>query len=46
VVSESGLKTIDDFRRLREEGIKAALVGETLMRAGSDSTLLQSLRSK
>lgn len=46
VVSESGLKTVDDFRRLRDEGITAALVGETLMRAGADSTLLQSLRNK
>jgi indole-3-glycerol phosphate synthase len=46
VVSESGLKTVDDFRRLRDEGITAALVGETLMRAGADSDLIQSLRSK
>jgi indole-3-glycerol phosphate synthase len=44
VVSESGLKTVDDFRRLRDEGITAALVGETLMRAGADSALLRSLR--
>jgi indole-3-glycerol phosphate synthase len=44
VVSESGLKTAEDFRRLRDEGISAALVGETLMRAGTDSSLLQSLR--
>jgi indole-3-glycerol phosphate synthase len=44
VVSESGLKTADDFRRLRDAAISAALVGETLMRAGADSPLLQSLR--
>jgi indole-3-glycerol phosphate synthase len=44
VVSESGLKTVDDFRRLRDEGITAALIGETLMRAGADSALLRSLR--
>jgi indole-3-glycerol phosphate synthase len=44
VVSESGLKTAEDFSRLRDEGISAALVGETLMRAGSDSSLLRSLR--
>jgi indole-3-glycerol phosphate synthase len=44
VVSESGLKSADDFRRLRDAGISAALVGETLMRAGVDSPLLQSLR--
>ncbi len=46
VVSESGLKTVEDFSRLRDEEITAALVGETLMRAGADSPLLQSLRSK
>ncbi len=46
VVSESGLKTVDDFRRLRAEGIAAALIGETLMRAGADSDLLKYLREQ
>lgn len=46
VVSESGLKTVDDFRRLREEGVAAALIGETLMRAGTDSDLLKYLRGQ
>lgn len=44
VVSESGLRTAEDFRRLRAEGITAALIGETLMRAGAASDLLRSLR--
>jgi len=44
VVSESGLKTEDDFKRLRDEGIEAALIGETLMRAGDNSDLLSLLR--
>lgn len=44
VVSESGLKTEEDFRRLRKEGIAAALIGETLMRAGDKSDLLRILR--
>ena len=44
VVSESGLQTVDDFRRLRDAGIAAALVGESLMRAGSASDLLRTLR--
>lgn len=44
VVSESGLKSVEEFRRLRAEGIAAALVGESLMRAGSNSDLLRSLR--
>lgn len=46
VVSESGLKTVDDFRRLRDEGIAAALIGETLMRAGAGSDLLKFLREQ
>ena len=45
VVSESGLKTVEDFQRLKNEGIKAALIGETLMRAGADSDLLRCLRA-
>jgi len=45
VVSESGLKTKDDFLRLRNEGIAAALIGETLMRAGATSNLLDDLRN-
>lgn len=44
LVSESGLKNRADFVRLEEEGVTAALVGESLMRAGVGSDLLQSLR--
>lgn len=44
VVSESGLKCSEDIRRLGEAGIAAALIGESLMRAGSSGTLLQELR--
>lgn len=44
LVSESGLKSAEDFRRLKEAGIAAALIGETLMRAGADSDLLRTLR--
>jgi indole-3-glycerol phosphate synthase len=44
VVSESGLKNKDDIKRLQDEGIKAALIGETLMRAGTDGAVLQGLR--
>lgn len=33
VVSESGIKSPDDARRLREAGINAMLVGESLMRS-------------
>ncbi|MGI6637576.1 MAG: indole-3-glycerol phosphate synthase TrpC [Desulfobulbus sp.] len=41
VVSESGISTVDDVRRLKEAGIDAALIGESLMRAGRQGTLLQ-----
>ncbi|WP_163339341.1 indole-3-glycerol phosphate synthase TrpC [Desulfopila sp. IMCC35008] len=45
VVSESGLKSKEDIDRLADEGIAAALIGESLMRAGSSGTLLSELRS-
>lgn len=44
VVSESGLKSGDDFQRLKDNGVSAALIGETLMRAGDSSDLLNMLR--
>jgi indole-3-glycerol phosphate synthase len=44
VVSESGLKNRDDIKRLRDDGVKAALIGETLMRAGTDGNVLRALR--
>ena len=45
LVSESGLKSREDFLKLKENGVEAALVGESLMRAGNGSDLLKSLRS-
>lgn len=44
VVSESGLRNHADIRRLEEAGVTAALIGETLMRAGSSGNVLQGLR--
>ncbi len=44
VVSESGLRDQTDIRRLEEAGVTAALIGETLMRAGSPGDVLQGLR--
>ena len=44
VVSESGLRDQTDIRRLEEAGVSAALIGETLMRAGSPGDVLQGLR--
>lgn len=45
LVSESGLTCREDIEILAGEGITAALIGESLMRAGSSGTLLQELRS-
>lgn len=44
VVSESGIETRDDCRRLEEAGVDAVLVGETLMRASDPTAALQGLR--
>jgi indole-3-glycerol phosphate synthase len=44
VVSESGLRDQADIRRLEGAGVTAALIGETLMRAGSPGDVLQGLR--
>jgi indole-3-glycerol phosphate synthase len=44
VVSESGLRDSGDFRQLAIAGIDAALIGETLMRAGESRAILQGLR--
>lgn len=44
VVSESGLHSAADLTMLRQHQICAALIGESLMRAGNQSTFLSSLR--
>ena len=44
VVSESGLKSADDLALLKAHDVCAALIGESLMRAGQDSTMLGGLR--
>lgn len=46
VVSESGLRNIHDIEALDRAGVCAALIGETLMRAGEKSGLLRSLRPR
>ena len=43
-VSESGVETADDVARLREAGVDAVLIGETLMRAEDKRTKLAELR--
>ncbi len=43
LVSESGIKTVDDARRLAAAGADALLVGETLMRSGNPIQMVREL---
>ena len=43
-VSESGVKSTDDIRAIREIGADAVLIGETLMRADNKKAKLDELR--
>ncbi|NOQ45753.1 MAG: indole-3-glycerol phosphate synthase TrpC [Desulfobulbaceae bacterium] len=45
VVSESGISTREDMLRLREAGITAALIGESLMRSSSQGETLRQFLS-
>lgn len=42
-VSESGIRTAEDIRRLREHNIQAVLIGETLMRSSDKKEALEML---
>lgn len=43
-VAESGIRTPADIRRLKEAGVQAALIGETLMRSRDIGATLRSFR--
>ena len=43
LVSESGIRSAEDVRRLAAAGVRAVLVGETLMTAGDVAAKLRSL---
>lgn len=45
VVSESGIATVEDMHKLKEYGVAAALIGESLMRSGEQGQLLQEFLS-
>jgi indole-3-glycerol phosphate synthase len=45
VVSESGIATATQLRRLEEQGVQAVLVGETLMRSPDPEAVLAALKS-
>lgn len=44
-VAESGIKTVEDARRMRQAGAQALLVGESLMRATDPKALLSAFRA-
>ena len=46
VVSESGIKTHEDMKMLEDNGITAALIGETLMRSDDRETAIRKLRGR
>jgi len=46
LVSESGIRTHDDVRRLQEAGCGAILVGETLMRSPDIGAAVDTLLGK
>lgn len=45
LISESGLHSADDLRRLHNAGYRGFLIGETLMRAGNPEQTLRELRA-
>ena len=46
LVSESGIRTRDDIERLQKAGVRAVLVGETLMRSADIGAKLRELRGE
>ena len=45
-VSESGIKTAEDVKRLHENGADAVLIGETLMKSENKRAVLRNLRGE
>ncbi len=45
-VAESGIKTAEDISKLRQAGVNAVLIGETLMRAQDKKAKLNELRTE
>jgi indole-3-glycerol phosphate synthase len=44
LVSESGIRSADDIKRLQKFGVRAVLIGETFMRSGDMAGKLRELR--
>jgi indole-3-glycerol phosphate synthase len=45
VISESGIRSVEDIRRVAGAGVRGALIGESLMRAQNPQALLESFRT-
>ena len=43
-VAESGIKSAEDIRTLKEAGVNGVLIGETLMKSGNKKAMLDELR--
>ena len=43
-VSESGIKTRDDIKRLEDNDVDAVLIGETLMRSSDKVKMIEELK--
>lgn len=44
-ISESGIKTSEDVKRLKENDVDAVLIGETLMRSDNKKSLIEELKN-
>ncbi len=44
-ISESGIKTSEDVRRLKENNVDAVLIGETLMRSDDKKAMIEELKN-
>jgi indole-3-glycerol phosphate synthase len=45
VISESGIRSVEDVRRVAGAGVRGALIGESLMRAQNPQAVLESFRA-
>ena len=43
-ISESGIKTVEDVRKLKENNVDAVLIGETLMRSDDKKAMISELK--
>jgi indole-3-glycerol phosphate synthase len=46
LISESGIRDREDILRLRQAGVRAVLIGETLMRASDIGAKLDEIRGR